>query len=269
MTDERELREACEHVELLATREMYEAAPSASGSLSVQFGGALVVTIDGVDVAWVNRALGVGVGDPPTERQVAAIVNHLRHRARGGFFFQVYPGEWADDVRSWLTKLGLVRYERSWMKLVREREAPPDATTDLRIAVATTRDEGEDFAEIVTTAFGLPSPVIAMVRALVGRRGWQVHLAYDGDRPVAGGAVYIARDLAWLGFGATRETHRGRGAQSALLASRIRAALDAGCRATCVETGEAVEGKPQISYTNILRAGFRELYARENWVVGR
>ena len=35
------------------------------------------------------------------------------------------------------------------------------------------------------------------------------------------------------------------------------------------ETGEHVEGKPDQSYRNILRAGFREAYLRPNWLSPR
>jgi len=38
------------------------------------------------------------------------------------------------------------------------------------------------------------------------------------------------------------------------------------CRLVVTETGEAVPGDAQHSYKNILKAGFRELYLRENFV---
>jgi hypothetical protein len=33
-----------------------------------------------------------------------------------------------------------------------------------------------------------------------------------------------------------------------------------------IETGVQVPDKPSSSYRNILRAGFREVYVRDNWV---
>ena len=97
------------------------------------------------------------------------------------------------------------------------------------------------------------------------RAGWTCLVAYDGDRPVAGGAVYVDGDQAWLGLGATLPQARGRGAQSALLAERIRLAAAAGATTVTTETGVRQEGRPERSYRNILRAGFEEVFERPNW----
>ena len=79
--------------------------------------------------------------------------------------------------------------------------------------------------------------------------------------------MYIADDVAWLGFGATLEAARGRGGQSAIFAARLRDAKAAGCRWAITETGEETEEEPvNHSYRNMLRSGFRLAYARRNWV---
>jgi len=70
----------------------------------------------------------------------------------------------------------------------------------------------------------------------------------------------------WLGQAATLPAHRRRGAQSALIAARIRAAAEAGAEVVVTETGEIVDDRPTISYRNILRAGFRAVYLRPNYV---
>ena len=42
-------------------------------------------------------------------------------------------------------------------------------------------------------------------------------------------------------------------------------AIELGCKRMFTETGEAVEGDPQHSYKNILKAGFTESVLRENY----
>ena len=102
--------------------------------------------------------------------------------------------------------------------------------------------------------------------AIVGRPGWSCYLAFPGDQPLAAGALYVAHGVGWLGFAGTVPEHRGRGAQGAVLAARAREAAELGCTALTTETAERVEGRPSNSYRNILRAGFREVYVRPNWL---
>src|SRR5579859_489184 len=92
--------------------------------------------------------------------------------------------------------------------------------------------------------------------------GWHCFVAYDGEQPAAAGALYVVGKLAWLGIAATVPGFRRRGAQTALLAARIRRASELGCTLLVTETGEAVDGRPAGSYRNILRAGFEPRYLR-------
>ena len=93
-------------------------------------------------------------------------------------------------------------------------------------------------------------------------------MSFDGDTPAGTGALYMRAGIAYLDFGATSPDFRRRGSQSALLSTRLRAALDAGCSEIVTMTGEAVPGDAQHSYHNIQKAGFAEAYLRENWVPG-
>ena len=65
---------------------------------------------------------------------------------------------------------------------------------------------------------------------------------------------------------AARPEHRGKGAQTALLAARIERARTLGLAALTTETGERLPDRPSGSYRNILRAGFVEAYLRPNLV---
>lgn len=78
--------------------------------------------------------------------------------------------------------------------------------------------------------------------------------------------MFVGSRVGWLGIAATLPEYRRRGAQSALLAARIRAAGGSGCELVVTETGALVDGKPSNSYRNILRAGFELDYVRANYL---
>jgi GNAT superfamily N-acetyltransferase len=73
-------------------------------------------------------------------------------------------------------------------------------------------------------------------------------------------------DWGYLSFAGTLPEHRGKGAQSILLAGRIRHARELGCRLVVTETGDRRADLPSSSYRNLIRAGFDERHVVENWI---
>jgi GNAT superfamily N-acetyltransferase len=146
----------------------------------------------------------------------------------------------------------------AWMKFRRAVEPAAKSSTDLR--VEETRDR-EAFALVSGEGSGIPPDLALELSTLVGAAGWHCFVAFDGDEPAGGGALYVDGELGWLGIGATRPAYRRRGAQSAILAARIETARTLGVKRLTTETGEQVEA----SYRNILRSGFAEAYRRPNW----
>jgi hypothetical protein len=112
----------------------------------------------------------------------------------------------------------------------------------------------------------MPAGFGPLVSGLLGRPGWHHYAAFDGEQLVATGAVSIWNGIDMLGFGATLPSHRGRGAQGALMARRIRDGIALGCRWLTTETGEDTPGQSNPSYRNMLRTGFRLAYVRPNYI---
>ncbi len=81
------------------------------------------------------------------------------------------------------------------------------------------------------------------------------YLARLGDEVIGGGAMAIRSGLAYLSTTSIRPAYRGRGAQTALLQTRLLHAAEAGCDLMMVETGP---GSP--SQRNLERMGFRVVY---------
>jgi hypothetical protein len=106
----------------------------------------------------------------------------------------------------------------------------------------------------------------AMLASTVGRPEWRPFAAWDGDRLVAGANLYVDGPAAALNAAATLPTHRARGAQSALIAARAAAAVEAGCRHLYAETWKPAPDGHNPSLANMERAGLTPLYVRDNWV---
>jgi GNAT superfamily N-acetyltransferase len=231
------------------------------GAAAVEAGGATCATLRAaISAPEFNRAIGLGLDAPATEEDLDAIVAAY---AGSPHSISLSPEARPEDLAARLAARGYTP-GYAWMKFCRMPDPDVSAPTDLRIECIGA-DRADDLALVVAEGFGMPDFMRAMMVPLAGREGWECFVAYDGERPVGGGVVWIDGEHAWVGAGATIPAARGRGAQSAMLAARIRAAAEAGCRTVTTETGVRVEGRPARSYRNILRAGFEEVYERPNW----
>ena len=150
----------------------------------------------------------------------------------------------------------------SWMKFERGAEEPLVPATDLTVSETA---DASAFALAAGEGFAVPGRLRALFASTVSAPGWRCFVAWAGDEPAGAGALFVDGDAAWLGVGATRPAFRRRGAQGALLATRIAAAIESGATVLTTETGERSDARPNASYRNILRAGFREAYLRANW----
>ena len=151
------------------------------------------------------------------------------------------------------------------MRFCRPCDGTLQGSSDLEVRVVGSESRGE-FGQVVTEGFGLPPGIMPWIGQLAGRPNWVCVMAFADATPVAAGAAYINGEYAWLGFGATLPAHRQRGAQSALLARRLIEGAARGARVAVTETGERLPDKPSGSYRNILRAGFEEMYIRQNYM---
>jgi GNAT superfamily N-acetyltransferase len=230
-----------------------------------------VTELDGVTVLTVpeapaspmlNRIVGLGVDRPATEddvdRALAAIPRGIT------FYVGVAPTARPRDLGDWLRARGL-EPGWGWMAFGRGVEDLPLPETALTLVDVDSPGLAAAFARIVRVGYGLPEAVEPRV-ARAPKGGWQCRLALDGDEPAGAAGLVVSEQAAYLGFAATLPEHRGKGAQNALLATRIRRALEQGCEVVLTETGERRDDLPSNSYRNILRAGFEERGVTANWV---
>ncbi len=147
-------------------------------------------------------------------------------------------------------------------------DVPSVPDTPVSLVDVETEEQRAAFARIVRMGYGLPESLEPRIaRAPDG--GWECLLAIDGAEPAGAAGIYVSEGAGYLGFAATLPEHRGKGAQTLLLAERIRRAAAAGCDVVLTETGERRDDLPSNSYRNILRAGFEEVAVTANWVGAR
>lgn len=113
----------------------------------------------------------------------------------------------------------------------------------------------QDWLPVAVAAFGEESwPIMIRTAERSHTHFWVCDL--EGE-PVAAGALSIFDGVALLFSAATRPERRGRGAQTALLAARMRQARELGAKVAFVMTTPATP-----SERNARRAGFTQIAAR-------
>src|SRR5436190_8455369 len=239
---------AGERAELEAMRDWAAASPGGPVE-AAERGGAVALRSTAFPVRELNRV--VGLYGPAALDELGPLY------AGGSFWVALDPDAGLDDE---LQARGFVP-DYAWQKFERGLE-PVDARTDLRVVDAETPD---DFGTAFAKGYGLPPALGDFARSVVGRRRWHCFVAYDGAVAVAAGALFESGDAGWLGAAATLPSHRGRGAQSAILGARVERARERGLRVLVTETGVPRHGQPGASYRNILRSGFRPTYVRPNY----
>jgi GNAT superfamily N-acetyltransferase len=156
-----------------------------------------------------------------------------------------------------------------WMKFhidVAEWSGQTDAVEETTVNVRpAAMSDGAAFALCVSEGFGMPLAGSKWLEGLPGGDDWHCMLGEVDGEPAACGALFVDGTEAWIGIGATRPQYRQRGAQNALLAARIDRAIELGATHIWTETGEQSDERPNVSYRNILRAGFSEAYLRPNF----
>ena len=248
-----------EAAEVAACLDAWRAAPAglvaAHGIASAQIaGGACLAVASLPDSRMMNHAIGIGGAGPVTDDDLDAMDRF--YTGAGVGHFVAARGELAERLR-----LRGFRDDYAWMRFAHDVSPAATRPTDLRIAEV---HDGGAIGGIVASAFGMPPDFADWIGAIPGRPGWTWVAAWSGDVAAGVGALYAHGDVGWLGYGATRPEHRGRGAQGAVLAGRIERARELGLRRLVTETGVPREDGPGPSYRNILRAGFQEIEVRPN-----
>jgi ribosomal protein S18 acetylase RimI-like enzyme len=236
------------------------------GTGMVRIGAATAGLAPGTDVLMYNRVVGLGIDEPATDLDLDRLIGAYGDAGVARWMIQWSPLARPPAFAELLLACGF-RHHNNWTKLYRRARAPlPHYSTHLRVENVGDGYRGA-LARVIASAFEFEDDLAAWSAALVGRSGWSTYMAFDGELPVATGMLYQHDGTAWLGFGATLPEYRGRGAQAAITAARVREAESAGCGLLVVETAQDLPDRPVASFRNMRRFGFDVAYVRPNYVM--
>jgi GNAT superfamily N-acetyltransferase len=242
----------------------------ALGSGSLRAGSALALAVREDPSCFFNRAGGFGAGAPITADVLEQVCGFYRDQGVPQGSLAIAPPLLPPDWASTAAQLNLTEGSR-FVKLGCDTElsaADGIAALDpgLRVGLAEPHQANE-WATVMMTTFGFTASAMTdMAASCVGKPNWRQYAVRDGERIIAVGSIFMNGECANMFGGATLPEERGRGAQSALLTARIRAARAAGCRWLVAETEAEGPGDHNTSLHNMLRAGFEPLYERVTWL---
>jgi hypothetical protein len=171
----------------------------------------------------------------------------------GRYFVWISPGPDIEVVRRWLADAGLMR--RPYVSyLTRARDARETAPVETGFDVREV-----DPQEVERFSGRLDSIVGPEYLRSLGAPGVHHFMAFEGERPVASALLCAFDELGYLGMALTAESFRRRGAQSALIARRIKKAVEVGCKIVVSET--LLIAKHSLG--NLQKASFEVAYENE------
>jgi GNAT superfamily N-acetyltransferase len=232
------------------------------GIAHIRIGGGVALSVREDPSRFWSKALGFGFDEPITAALIARVCAFYRAQRSPSATIQIAPERLPADWDAICTAEGLAA-AGSWIKLGCPVDAMRPGTSLLRVGPIAP-DEGHWWATLVMRGFGLPVELAPMLAASVGTPGMTALGAWDGDELVATAHLSVHEDVGELQATVTLPEHRGRGAQSALIAACGSAAA-AGCRWLVADTGRPDPGQPVPSLRNLMRAGLEPLYERVNW----
>jgi GNAT superfamily N-acetyltransferase len=260
--------EKLEEIETRAWAQFYDRAThrirAAAGARLVRVGSALVAATTRCDVLAYNRVIGRDAGAGIDDATLGLVAACYRDLGVPRVFLPRPPGLDAATDET-LRDRGFRPHNR-WVKLFRSAAPPPGVRSTL-VARRLARPEMPIAAAVLATGFAQPPQLGALLASPIGCRGWQHFAVERGGRVVAVAGLFVHGTTCWFGPAATLPEHRGLGAQKVLVAARIEAARQAGCRLLVSETAEPTEERPAPSFQNLRRLGFTEAYRRPNHVL--
>ena len=209
-----------------------------------------------------TQTFGFGLFAPAAEADLATIEQFFAERA-SPVYHEVSPLADAAHI-ALLSGRGYrpVEYSSVMYRALQE-DVSVNSVCSAVVSRVGPRDAGR-WADTLAAGWSDVADVGPVVRDLAGimaaRPDGHLFLAEEDGRAIAAASMTISSGVALLAGASTIPAARGRGAQSALLASRLRYAAGQGCDLAMVV---ALPGSG--SQRNAERNGFRIAYTRTKW----
>lgn len=233
-----------------------------SGATWIEVGGTYAM-FDGLESP-LTQTFGLGVFEDATDEHLDTIEKFYRERS-SPVFHEVSP--MADlSILPLLAGRGYRPIElTSVMVLDLINHKVGTQLNDKIKARSIDQSEADLWAEVAAKGWStehesLSDFMLAFGKIAARTRGGHPFLAFLDDRPIAAGGFQIYDDVCVLAGAATVPDARSRGAQNALLTTRLRFAQDNGCTLAMIC---ALPGSQ--SQKNAQKAGFHIAYTRIKW----
>jgi hypothetical protein len=265
MISQERVAEIVEFAEGAACADLFRGAPDSFEMHLDECDEYVALVAPQIDILLFNRVIGLGLRTDATQELVESLAERYRAAGLKSYGFQLSPNARPRELVSWIEKTGL-RKNDSWSKMYRDASPLDPVRTDLRIQQIDS-EHADVFGVTACQGFGIPIARSALLTGTIGAPGWMHYIAWDGDTPAAIAAMRVEGNVGWLGIAATLPAFRNRGAQGALMSRRILDGIDAGCEWLVTETGTETPARPNPSYHNMIRTGFKLAYERPNYML--
>jgi len=216
-----------------------------------------------INFAGFNRVIGLGIGNSPSNNDIDDILEFYESRGQTRFSIEMVPSTTPPDLKQQLVRRGFHPAPLTIVKSWRPLSELPERRLSVPVVVLDDEQAG-DWAKLHRSVREAPRMFGPWFSGAFGHPSF-VHLGvFDGNELVAGAAMFVSDGLAWCGFSATLESHRGRGLQTAIAIDRFYRARDLGCHTAHVENDPDTDEGPCIALRNMRNIGFRFLYEKIN-----
>lgn len=236
------------------------------GIATARIGGGWAVAMRNDPVEYWNKALGIGVGTPVSAELVDEVVEFYRSRDIRMAVMPIAPAHLPIDWDEIRLRHGLTAGS-PWVKLgAAIDELKPETPPGVRVEAVGEADFDE-WASVTLRGLGTyEDRLMRMVSAGATSPGFHPYAVREDGEFIAGATLFVNGAVGSLNATGTLPRSRGRGAQKALIAARVRAARSAGCRWVVAEAVLPPRGDVNPSLLNLERIGMRRLHVRQNWI---
>lgn len=200
----------------------------------------------------LNRVHWIARDTPVRSEQIQQALQAMRNMGTKRFFAWLGPLAWDEQSHTDLQACGgtPVPYVR-YVVLTRAAGVCEVGQAALH-ARAVERHEIEHVLAAIAPWY--KERGVAALRRLLAHDSFELHTAFDSATPVAIAAFVADGEWAHFGWAGTDPAHQRRGAQTALICSRLRRAHERGISHCAVEINSVVG----TSLNNLKRCGFQE-----------
>jgi hypothetical protein len=230
------------------------------------------LAVRGDPAGFWSRAGGFSAETPATADVVQEVCEFFRARKvpKGSIMIapSQLPLDWYETCSTWGLHEG-ARYAKLWRpaEAAAVRLCGGDVLDRGLWVGAVDRHQAFEWATVMMNSRGIyHRGMLQMAAATVGRSPWKTYAVWEGPRIVAVGSMFVHGDCAEYFGDITLPGARRRGAHSTLLSIRLRDAVRLGCKWLFAEVGTEKPGTHHTYLWNMLRAGFRALYERTDWI---